>query len=1228
MAQKDFIDFSEFDRLYSGNEPRLAVNAGQALVQVHPGSAMAHYKFALALSKSGQIVRALGELSRAEECGGEALSDKIERARVVLNRRFRKAQDDVAGMLVANSLLLQEFQPERRASTGNNDNRPLWFRADLLLQDDTDANLKKMALWRLIHAHADEQVIRLGHPMRDQKVLNESELIKLGIAEIRFAGNYDEATYQEYNRTRRQNKKRALSRSDYLISLGAPLRGYELLMETREQNADKTWWWSKRSNLAIQLGKTEEGLSAALVRATLTKERQDHFRAAILAEQLGRDDIAIEQYAHCVRGSHSRGMARLRLALLIGRDDADREKALRLLEPYWSCFDATNTLRRRLLPSAGPTETGEVEDHEPDIVDFDAELNALVGKATYKAIEKEWDLTTHPERVRRLAFETAVKLIKVGEFASAQTELWKLALTMEQHDEEVFTALAYVYAAQGRDREALALYEASPAVPSPFMYEVDAVGVRQQNVYRYLELIELLDLQDNVWLWESHFGRRIDCNPYAIFRKAQEQDPAGEAIHVWVANAGAELPADVRGADNVVVTPRESEGYWLAMAVAKYMTNNASFSFEYMHREGQVHVNTWHGTPLKFLGRDDLDSPYDYGNVGRNFIHATQLFMSNRFTADVMVRHYDVDRLVNGDVRITGYARNDALINQTDEESHRIRQQLGFEGDDLPIVLYAPTWRGSSKSQKFDVDKLVGDLVALGESKKWHLVFRGHPLSAALLENIDLPVTVAPADLSTYQLMALADVVVTDYSSLGIDQLATGRPVVYYVYDLEEYSAERGLYFDASEFPGLVVPDLNELIVVLGRLVAGEKVSGVDWDAAREDFVPADDGRVAERCLYFMKKDTGVIPCGEPRNRTGRRRLMIHHPALTIDSSETLKRSLESIDFDAWDVTLVLDHAEVALDPTLPRYLDSLPAEVRVLPRKGGMVAKVGERRAVNALYAERAEPLTTRERDLYTNALMRESYRLFGNNAFDTVIEWGGQSAFWSGLLGLAVEADHRVLILDEDLSGERMYTHPLYRRAAQFWDVYDQWIVADPHSAAQAEIFLGSKLTADVIVKAVWEPRKSPLRKIIDAEFDAVYRGGIGRGFNVRLLDRFAAAIGSDFRIGIVGTGHGIDAQKRAEFAGLPHVMLIEDNDPHAVALSSPERVVFTHPHHGVVGALDAIMAGIPVFDVSSLNKKDLKQEAERLVTLLKDGKPTLTAVATMTLNDILGTITEGMS
>jgi CDP-glycerol glycerophosphotransferase (TagB/SpsB family) len=101
-------------------------------------------------------------------------------------------------------------------------------------------------------------------------------------------------------------------------------------------------------------------------------------------------------------------------------------------------------------------------------------------------------------------------------------------------------------------------------------------------------------------------------------------------------------------------------------------------------------------------------------------------------------------------------------------------------------------------------------------------------------------------------LLPEVDLLITDYSSIALDFFLTGRPVIFFPYDLEEYDARRGFSIDyLKDLPGPFAFDGEEL---LERLRTSESWSGSTeyrrkYAAVRDRYHKYKDARSAER-LY------------------------------------------------------------------------------------------------------------------------------------------------------------------------------------------------------------------------------------------------------------------------------------------------------------------------------------------------------------------------------------------
>jgi CDP-glycerol glycerophosphotransferase len=110
-------------------------------------------------------------------------------------------------------------------------------------------------------------------------------------------------------------------------------------------------------------------------------------------------------------------------------------------------------------------------------------------------------------------------------------------------------------------------------------------------------------------------------------------------------------------------------------------------------------------------------------------------------------------------------------------------------------------------------------------------------------------------DVSSYpdgtELLLAADVLVTDYSSSMFDFANTGRPMLFFAYDLDRGGGDgRGFYVDYEEtVPGPVLRTTDEVAGALLDLDRVHASYAQRYEAFAARFCELDDGRAAERVV-------------------------------------------------------------------------------------------------------------------------------------------------------------------------------------------------------------------------------------------------------------------------------------------------------------------------------------------------------------------------------------------
>ncbi len=344
--------------------------------------------------------------------------------------------------------------------------------------------------------------------------------------------------------------------------------------------------------------------------------------------------------------------------------------------------------------------------------------------------------------------------------------------------------------------------------------------------------------------FESFYGRSASCNPLGIDRALAGLRP--DVIRYWsVVDASVPVP---EGAVRIVEGSRE---WWRARGRSRLIVVNDWLRKRWRRRPHQRVLQTWHGTMIKRLALDRAGRGLRTRlAILRERDRWDLLLAQNSYAARVFRSAY----AFRGPIWSDGYPRNDVLVTG---DPAAVRARLGIDPD-ARVVLYAPTWRDDRTEM---VDYLGLETFAGELGPDTVLLVRGHARTLPFGRDLDAAGLV---DVTTYPSMAdlllVADVLVTDYSSVMFDFAATERPMVFFTPDIEHYSEDlRGFYFDLlSDAPGPVVDTREGLLDVLRDLDSRTDVFAPRRTQWRERYAPHDDGLAGERVVRRIL-DEGLL---------------------------------------------------------------------------------------------------------------------------------------------------------------------------------------------------------------------------------------------------------------------------------------------------------------------------------------------------------------------------------
>ena len=372
-------------------------------------------------------------------------------------------------------------------------------------------------------------------------------------------------------------------------------------------------------------------------------------------------------------------------------------------------------------------------------------------------------------------------------------------------------------------------------------------------------LMSQLPVKRKVIIFESFHGKQFSDSPRAIYEYMKEHNMEYQMywsvdrrhLHIF------------KGKD--VTTVKRFSLQWISlMARAEFWVTNSRLPLWLPKPKHTTYVQTWHGTPLKRLGVDIEQVHMPGTNTEKykqNFTKEASkwdyLISPNAYSTEIFKRAFQFHKTVIE----SGYPRNDFLIiNNNPETVKKIKEKNGLPID-KKVILYAPTWRDNQFYQKgkykfhlqMDLNRLKEEL-----GDEYIIILRLHYLVA---ENLDLNGQEGFVyNFSDYEdireLYLIADMLITDYSSVFFDYANLRRPMLFFVYDMEEYRDNlRGFYFDfEKEAPGPLVKTTEEIINEVTKITMGGYQPTDAAERFYNKFCYLEDGNASKRVVERLFK--------------------------------------------------------------------------------------------------------------------------------------------------------------------------------------------------------------------------------------------------------------------------------------------------------------------------------------------------------------------------------------
>lgn len=379
-------------------------------------------------------------------------------------------------------------------------------------------------------------------------------------------------------------------------------------------------------------------------------------------------------------------------------------------------------------------------------------------------------------------------------------------------------------------------------------------------IIRFKYRFEKVD--DNLIIFESYMGRNYSCSPKAIYEEMIKNEKYNNFKFMW-AFKNPEGKEKYFNHQNTKIVKYRSNEYYKLYGQAKYFVTNSRLPEDIFKKKNQIYVQCWHGTPLKRLGCDIVDNTKNAMNTKKEIVkrYTTEAkkmdyFLSpSKFASTHFISAFNLKKLKKENIILElGYPRNDYLINYSKKDVIKIKKSLNIPLD-KKVIFYAPTWRDNQ--HKAGVGYIYNNILDFDFFKKkigdeYVILYRPHYLAT---ENFDYKkyhnfvIDITGVD-DINNLYIISDALITDYSSVLFDYAVLKRPMIFYMYDKDEYEKDlRGFYLDIKELPGKIVTSEKQIINILKDLQSYNKKYEKKYKKFNDKFNYLDNGEVSKKVI-------------------------------------------------------------------------------------------------------------------------------------------------------------------------------------------------------------------------------------------------------------------------------------------------------------------------------------------------------------------------------------------
>ena len=261
------------------------------------------------------------------------------------------------------------------------------------------------------------------------------------------------------------------------------------------------------------------------------------------------------------------------------------------------------------------------------------------------------------------------------------------------------------------------------------------------------------------------------------------------------------------------------------------------------HKKNLIIIQIWHAMgAIKKFGKQVLDkgegSKSSIAKIMKMHENYTYITCTSEKTKKFYAEGFGTEK---GKILKLGMPRIDYLLGKDEKIDKKVTELLNEypKLKEKKTILYVPTFRKGKSVH-------ISDVINAVPNEKYNLIVRLHPLDKNEISNE----YIIDSKYETFELLKIADYVITDYSAVAFEASVLDKPVFFYLYDIDEYNINRGLNINLlEEMPMCTFSDIKKIIEV----IENDKYDYQELKKFKNEYVETSDMCNTERIVSYIK---------------------------------------------------------------------------------------------------------------------------------------------------------------------------------------------------------------------------------------------------------------------------------------------------------------------------------------------------------------------------------------